>query len=760
MVLALAVTFSVYAAPLDPSSPGIGGQSLSGNYDALLDGLYSSGNATTTVNGNLWVPWYNTSTSCTVADLHSGASCNSGETIDATHNCMVTDEFSQVGILVSMGQNPARMSQYFGTVNAIASTHDQLPGWRVYRSGNAISACKSGINGNCDTASDADARIIISLYTASANSAFSSGERTLYAQLATNLSAAFLKNEVAKECHQSNLGYGDICYWLAAGSGAKSGGLGATDFGYTGYYPDAIIAMLAACGQTGNQTYCAVAGNFTLNYLQASNWDGTHFSVPPGRSFKWTNTGTGQVPTASCTNTCSPDQWDYADASRATGLCGANYYATLVGVTLPGLPAYCAQWSSKHLSNPTSIPIQYFSDGTNSASYQSGFFAQGLEALFEMGGNQANLPVTITSALGHYNTNTKMWDNTACFGVYTEAFAIRALGASIGRDQASFPAMSVPGPMSPPATPANGTNGTTPTSANNSNSTQNTTGTTTNGTITNGTGTPPANTTTNTTNHGRSGVGDPPLTQNTSTTNTTAPLPAAPPNSIQESNTTATTPPANESTNSSLAAPAPVLPPAPPKDNPAVTSPRPTPPPPAAPIPPTPPVTTHATPPIAEAPAPPATATGDVTIANTKAQHLSSLQVILLMIGMALFVSLGLVYVIETSSRYPDTTLMQFGERTAQFIKTLLPPAISSPQPAMRPLFSAEFERDATALLTAAAMTHEREPPNAWHPVAAQEEQYSPQATSTIQESLTDQQTHTPYAKQESNVWDSRIFAE
>jgi hypothetical protein len=44
-----------------------------------------------------------------------GDNCNSGEAIDFTHNCMVTDEFSQVGILLAMGKDYAIAPKYIST---------------------------------------------------------------------------------------------------------------------------------------------------------------------------------------------------------------------------------------------------------------------------------------------------------------------------------------------------------------------------------------------------------------------------------------------------------------------------------------------------------------------------------------------------------------------------------------------------------------------------------------------------------------------
>ena len=426
-------------------------------YDSLVDALFAGGSATTTVGNNLWVPWFGRSDTCGLADLKSGSSCNSGGQIDFSHNCMVTDEFSQVGILVAMGQDQARMDRFYNTVRAIGTSFGNLPGWRVYRNGDVLEQCRSGINGNCDTASDADARIIIALFTASDNPLFTDqAQKAKYDTLARQLSAAFLQYEVEQTCRQSSLGYGDICYWLAAGSQAKKGGLGSTDFGYTGYYADAIIAMLQACTQTGNATYCAAAGNFTLNYLQAAKFNGRDFTVPPGRSFKWVNTN--GVPAAQCTSNCLPDAWDGADAPRALGMCQANYYSRLINYPLPGLQQYCTVWGNRYMNDTKSAPLQYYQNGLKSAPSQSGYFAQGLEALFQAGGhNTALFQPTLDNALSHYSPSTRTWDYQACFGVYMQAFAIRALGVGSGRDMTGFPVVGAlqgqSGQLPPPATP-------------------------------------------------------------------------------------------------------------------------------------------------------------------------------------------------------------------------------------------------------------------------------------------------------------------
>lgn len=429
---------------LDPASQGFGGESRSANYDQLLDAFYSNPAAATTIptatGAALWVPWYSSSSFCTESYLQRGASCDAGRTIDSTHNCMVTDELSQVGILASMGNDQLRMDEYVNTLRATKSTNGNIPAWRVYRNGNTIEACRPGINGNCDTASDATARMIISLYTAAANDKFADAQKKLeYRQFADALAADFARYEIVDTCMQGSNGRGTICHWLAAGSEAARGGVGVTDFAYTGYYPDAITAMLQACSNTGNTRYCSIAGNLTLNYLQAAKFDGNKFTVPPGRSFRWTTLN--GIATAECTHTCNPVEWDGADAPRAVAMCEANYYAKHIGYTLPGLDQYCSLWAKQYMSDPASAPIQYKEDGSP-VRYESSYFAQGLQALFHTGAKPALFAETLDNALAHYSTTTKTFDWTACFGVYHQAFPVRALGVGIGRNLASFPPLN------------------------------------------------------------------------------------------------------------------------------------------------------------------------------------------------------------------------------------------------------------------------------------------------------------------------------
>ncbi|HLP79478.1 MAG TPA: hypothetical protein VK158_02505 [Acidobacteriota bacterium] len=462
VVLVLCLLPLAFASPVLQSTEKINGLSRDAMFESITDAYYSNGKVASLIGGNiLWVPWFSTSSGSLVTDLQKGTNCNAN-VIDFSHNCMVTDELSQLGIVIAMGKDQTRMNQYYNTIVATKSTNGNIPSWRIFRDGDVIVPCKTGINSNCDTASDATARIIVSLFTAAKNPYFTDvTQRAKYESLARKLSDDMINYEVEKTCRPTD--FGTVCNWLASGSESKRGGVKTTDFAYTGYYADAIIAMLAAYSNTNNNKYLTVANDFTKNYLQAAKFNNKDFSAPPGRSFSWVVNSNG-VPVATCTNSCSPTVWDGFDAPRALGMCQAQYYAVEMGVELPGLKKYCEVLNAKHMSSATSAPIQFYPDGSAKAPV-SGYYAQGLQSLHLIGTDAAKFKTAVDSAISHYSTTTKTFDYTASIGIYTTAFAVRALGMGIGRDSGAFKATSGTTVTTTTfAAPSNTTNTTTVTS--------------------------------------------------------------------------------------------------------------------------------------------------------------------------------------------------------------------------------------------------------------------------------------------------------
>lgn len=431
----------------DTAVDGFDSSNMGDSYDELLDALWYPGNATRIFGPYASVPWMNSDSQCRMVaqgsggNLKDGAACNIG-TVNSQNYCMVTDEFSQVVIDTAMGNNQTRFNLLYNTTKAINSTFDRLPAWRVVvrEATQSFQACLSGVNGNCDTASDATARIIIGLYTAANNDLFTNtAQKEEYRALAINFSRAMRENEYTNVCYSiSPLADTQVCYWSAGGSDVANGGLGSNDFGYTGYYADNAAAQLLDCIQSGNETACYFANQTWLAYYQAAYPEGTSiasngFRAPPGLAHKWDVTGDHPEPV--CTRDCQC--WDGADAPRAVSWGLVYYYAYISNKTeyFPDLDRYLATWWETHgLDSLTTFSYRVCPDGSASVSPQSGYLAQGLQAQLLISNTSSNYNTTIRNMLDHYNTATNTWDYTSCFGVYGQSIGIRAFGVGLGRD--------------------------------------------------------------------------------------------------------------------------------------------------------------------------------------------------------------------------------------------------------------------------------------------------------------------------------------
>lgn len=425
---------------LDPGAAASG--CSSGNYTACYDELQNSqwanGNVTRNVSGRLVVPWYSTSSSCLPSDLQSGGNCNIG-TVNNSQYCMVSDEHSVVVRNVALGTNQTRMDLAYNSIIAMKGSYGQLPGWRclVNQTTSTINCTDSRVNSNGDSASDASARYVYALFVAANNSNFNSTARQNYYNLAVNLTADMYQYETVRTCYNSTQGYGQVCVFAGGGANVVSSGMTASDFMYTGYFGDIIVAYQAAYKATGNTTYLAAARNISLQYLDAANWTGAAFTATPGKSFKYTITAT--KPVAVCTNTCGPDQWDSIDAPRAFSLGVAQYYAMNASLgTLPGLQTYLNQWYARHLGIIGNAPIQYYPNGTASSTNKTDYYSVGLMAYLAAGASQANFEAQLDNAMSHYSSSPKTWDWVACYGVYGQQSPTWALGVGVGRDNGLF----------------------------------------------------------------------------------------------------------------------------------------------------------------------------------------------------------------------------------------------------------------------------------------------------------------------------------
>jgi hypothetical protein len=412
---------------VDPNSTGFAGQTRAQNHATLVDAWWNNTAVVQTLTcptgSCAWVPWYTSSTSCST--LHD---CNIPGGPTATQNCMVTDEFSQVFLVTAQGENESRVQQLVRMLDAIDNTASGLPAWKVKRNGNTLDFSQSD-NGN--SASDADARILIALYTAANSSYFSASAKVDFRTRADALAANFLANDFRNEPR------GGITYWLAGGANQKSGGLNSSGFTYAGYYGDAVLALLAAYRSTGNTNYRTAAQDTVSAYLLAANFNGSSFSVPPIK-FHWDTSYTPPHPV--CEDYCA--DWGYDDAPRATSMCKAKYAASLAGVTLPSaLDAYCQSWMNSGGITSTEFKPKYTLGGTPLDGFQTGAWENGLAAALNFVNNTGDLPTRLNRVGQHYVGGSGIWDDpNLCYGVYRNAIFPANLGSAIGRDLAAFTA--------------------------------------------------------------------------------------------------------------------------------------------------------------------------------------------------------------------------------------------------------------------------------------------------------------------------------
>lgn len=439
----------VTALLLNPSSNNVCYTTSLNNsdcFDEIAEMQRENGNVTRFFGGIASTPWMDSSTACGVSNIKSGASCNIG-TVSFSEYCQVSDEHSVQAMTASVGNNVTIWDGFYNFLNNSQSfsAFGRIPGWKCLMNETAGTwdCRRANVNGNGDTASDATARYIIATYAASVNPLFPTANQTLYRALGDALVADFVRYDLRYQCTNSTLGNGPICWWQASGGNSSTGGFSWGDFYYSGYNQDSILALYAAANSTGNMTYIAIAQNLTQGYLQLSNWTGTSFRVPPGRSGNidlMTVGGQANVPVADCDNTCNPDVWDTADAPRAHGWGIAQFVATnLTGIPLLNMTTYLTQWNIAVLSNNNnSIPISFHSNGTTSGSNQSGYLAQGWQSEALAYANQTKFPESLKNALAHISPSTRTPDSAACFGTYNEGPMMRSLAFGLGRFNAMY----------------------------------------------------------------------------------------------------------------------------------------------------------------------------------------------------------------------------------------------------------------------------------------------------------------------------------
>lgn len=381
----------------------------------------------------LWTPWMDSSSSCDITNFQDTdyASAN------YTHNSMVTDEFSEIGIIIAQANNESRFLLWNTTFNKLNRTYGVLPVWRAARINNTLNI--TVVN---DTASDASVRMAMAYYYAAMNTGFSVNTRNYSKQTADRIMSDHLRYEVVNTCYNSSYGNGRTCYWLAGGKeNAITHKFSGDPFIYTGYFPDAITATLIAYNSTGNFTYLNMSEDYIEQYLTAANWTNTTGFRVATYNWKWDNSTTPLNITPGNTyyfNKSNP-QWDDSDAPRTLSLCdNLRIYYKYVDPTFQraykNLTDYCRSYINSNTATNTTTTIQYYFNGTNATTIRSGFYENGLGAMMLTYWDYPAFKHKVDETLTHYSWSAKTYDSAACYGAYRGIRPVKDLAYGMGFD--------------------------------------------------------------------------------------------------------------------------------------------------------------------------------------------------------------------------------------------------------------------------------------------------------------------------------------
>lgn len=442
------VTSSPASPLLANTTIGLNSQTLQQNLNDFLYRGVTLYNTTQIVNNGtanlLWVPWYSSSTACDVSVLKTYGSLTVASMIN---NTMVTDEFSEVGISLAMGN--ATIEPYFemwyNTYNALPKNARGLLPW-VWSRRNATFTDETG---STSDASDATQRIIIALYDASVNPSFTANNRTKYRNTANTLASISLKYDNVLQCVNTSR-YGSVCVIPFAGDVAASQGLDRSDVDfYQGYIQDTLKSYLMAYGQTSNTTYLAAVQNITAAYLSGIQYTGVgvNFTAYQGTWNQSLNdlqlfNGGGGV-NSYYWNTSNP-QWDTEDAVRANKLCEIPRLFNITTGSITGvmnnLSTLCIAWANSGTSNSfiyNSTAQQYQFNGSGFAT-NDGFFYNAMRALGTSYTNVSLFKGQLDYTLTKYDPANLIVFGTSCGDglTYETSHTTQLLGIALGKELA------------------------------------------------------------------------------------------------------------------------------------------------------------------------------------------------------------------------------------------------------------------------------------------------------------------------------------
>jgi hypothetical protein len=310
----------ILSAAERPAGPWSGQRRLAA-FDSILTALLASDTLVPfTIGGQAAVlaPWfefpgYNACVSSNLKDGHTSTSgpLITGKSLSPPNFLVVSDEFSEVAVVIAMGANVADMWRIDHAVQAMASaTYPALPCWIAVANGAGF-GCHPERE---DSASDATARFGLAYFLAGYNPRFPAADRATFLSRARALAAAHRDLEyralaaTPTGCWTSPITNRPICYLPAAGANAAGN---ATPEMYIGYFQDQIRFLLAAYADSGTQSFLTRAQDLIDLFLVASHYED---GKPIGfgcKWFKWERSAGGFV-----TTTCI-EGWDVADAPRS-----------------------------------------------------------------------------------------------------------------------------------------------------------------------------------------------------------------------------------------------------------------------------------------------------------------------------------------------------------------------------------------------------------------------------------------------------------
>jgi hypothetical protein len=397
----------------------------------------------------LLVPLYSSSTACSSFNL---GPCHDGNRPDDYTYCMVTDEFSQLGLILVMAKDARAVEAFYEWVNTVRKLSEGadtkfLPAWRARVTILASGAAQIERTTD-DDASDATARIILALYIAAASPQHAA-RRTEYELLANELANRFAHFDF----RDTRNAFGGGRFWPAGGKNAAANApTNNHPFTFAGYYGDIALAMLAAHQSTGEPRYAKLAEDTVANYIRAAGFT-TAFRVPPMK-YSWTSGPQPQsvcrdrcdvTPFDGCTDFCDEQRWDADDAPRAVNVCKAAYFIRAANVPVStsvqeSLDSYCRAWMSSDgvINGGVDYARQYKWDGTWTGTRSSDYVNAGLGASLNFYLCPDDLQRRLGAAASMYDAGQRAFKDESCIGVYRHAFFVVNFGSAAGRDADTF----------------------------------------------------------------------------------------------------------------------------------------------------------------------------------------------------------------------------------------------------------------------------------------------------------------------------------